>query len=179
MKKIFNLLLLLFSIILSQAQTPQALSIDKPIVIDGIEYGYYIKNESTKEASGKDMSRFEVMIYAKNIAPCLKMFLFERRTAFSDVAVAKEALARFDCTNATGQRLTSKSGTISAKPFYTIARTEVKDCATSKIKIEEVRAQIGFGLKVNEVSSSMLVIIVPFGEKPNMQLVTLNYTTNL
>ncbi|MEI2711667.1 MAG: hypothetical protein V9E96_22035 [Chitinophagaceae bacterium] len=97
---------------------------EEPVEIDGIQYGYNIKNESTKEAGGKEMSRYEITLYATNKSSCLKLFLFERRSAFSNVATAIDDLAKFDCKNATGQRLTSKSGSVKAKTILQFGKSQ-------------------------------------------------------
>jgi hypothetical protein len=101
MRKICYLVLaILFhcSVVYSQAATK--LTEEEPVEIDGIQYGYNIKNEGTKEAGGKEMSRYEITLYATNKSSCLKLFLFERRNAFSNVATAVDDLAKFDCKNA-------------------------------------------------------------------------------
>lgn len=38
-----------------------------------------------------------------------------------------KVLAKFDCINATGARLTSKSGEVSAKPMFVTAKVSTKD----------------------------------------------------
>ena len=171
MRKICYLVLaILFhcSVVYSQAATK--LTEEEPVEIDGIQYGYNIKNEGTKEAGGKEMSRYEITLYATNKSSCLKLFLFERRNAFSNVATAVDDLAKFDCKNATGQRLTSKSGSVKAKPFYSLAKANIRDCSTGKDKVEDIRVQVGFALKPGESVSNSIIVIVTLGEKPNFQV---------
>ncbi|MCU0321140.1 MAG: hypothetical protein MUE72_01915 [Chitinophagaceae bacterium] len=171
MRKIYCLVLTIIAFSsITYSQPISKITEEEPIEIDGIQYGFTIKNESTKEAGGKDMSRYEITLYATNKSNCLKLFLYERRNSFSEVATAKDDLARFDCKNATGQRLTSKSGSIRARPFFSIAKANIKDCATGKDRIEDLRVQIGFALKPNETVTNNIIVIVPLGEKPTFQV---------
>lgn len=169
-KNYFFTLCFLCLTVLAFSQPATKITDEEPVEIDGILYGYNIKNESTKEAGGKDMSRYEVTLYATNKSNCLKLFLFERRNAFNDVATAQDDLAKFDCKNATGQRLTSKSGNIRARPFYSIAKANIKDCTSGKDKLQDIRVQIGFALRPGETVTNNIIVIVPLGEKPSFQV---------
>lgn len=152
------------------AQMANEITTDKPANIDDIEYGYFINNESVKEAGGKEMSRFEVTLYAKNTSSCLKLFLFERKnTFFSSNTSAENDLAKFDCINATGQRLTSKGGTIEARSFYTNAKVPIKG-TDGKTTVQDLKVQIGYALKPGETISKSLIFIVPLNEKPKLQV---------
>lgn len=153
----------------SKAQLPVDVFADKSAVIDDIEYGYIINNESTKAAGGKDMGRYEITLYAKNTSNCLKLFLFERKNFFASTSSAENDLARFDCVNATGQRLTSKGGTIEARAFYTTAKVPIKG-SDNKTVTQDIKVQIGYALKPGETISKSLIFIVPLGEKPKMQV---------
>ena len=170
MKSILSLvtLLLLYGSVHAQATT--IVSDSLPISIDGITYGYTIRNVSTREVSGNNYSRYEVTLYAKNNSNCMRMFLYQQRSLFGTNATANDDIARFDCVNATGARLTSKSGTVNAMPFYTTGRARIKDCADGKEKTQDIRVQIGFALKPNEVVTNNLIFITPLGEKPQIQV---------
>src|SRR5687767_6462111 len=45
-----------------------------PAVVNGIEYGYIVKNEQTKAASKEEFSRFEITLYATNKSGCTKLY---------------------------------------------------------------------------------------------------------
>lgn len=171
MRKIYYLVVaIVLHCSIAYCQPATTIKEEEPVEIDGIQYGYNIKNESTKEAGGKEMSRYEITLYATNKSSCLKLFLFERRSSFSNVATAIDDLAKFDCKNATGQRLTSKSGSVKAKPFYSLAKANIRDCSTGKDKVEDIRVQVGFALKPGESVSNNIIVIVPLGDKPNFQV---------
>lgn len=171
MKKNIFLFFVGFTFITLNAQLPVDVFSDKPAVIDDIEYGYIINNESTKAVAGKDMGRFEVTLYAKNTSNCLKLFLFEKKNFFSSNSStsAENDLARFDCINATGQRLTSKGGTIEARPFYTNAKVPIKG-SDGKTVTQDIKVQIGYALRPGESISKSLIFIVPLGEKLKVQV---------
>lgn len=178
MQYFITTILLLFSLSI-QAQVTQEVTADKPVEIDGVQYGYFITNESTKEAGGKEMSRYEITLYAKNVNNCAKIFLFENRSMFSDNTTAKDDLARFICRNATGQRLTSKGGNVKCTPFFANAKVEIKDCSTNKTNIEDKRVQFGYVLKSNQTVTNSIIVIVPLGEKPAIQVMPLYSSTSL
>ena len=66
MNRIIIILLLAFTSASAAAQLSKSVTEDKPIVADGIEYGYAIKNSGTREVNKKDFSRYEVTLYATN-----------------------------------------------------------------------------------------------------------------
>ncbi len=151
------------------AQLPVDISTTKSTIIDDVEYGFIVNNESTKGAGGKDMSRYEVTLYAKNSSNCLKMFLFEKKTFLAGSTSAENDLVRFDCVNATGQRLTSKGGTVEARPFYTNAKVSIKG-NDGKTVVQDLKVQIGYALKPGESVSKSVIFLVPLGEQPKIQV---------
>ena len=171
MKKLILLFTNLCFVIIAFAQGAEQLSLDKPIEIDGIEYSYTINNESVKEAGGKEMSRFEVTLYAKNKSGCLKIFLYEQRNDVNEPTSTKDDLAKFDCVNATGQRFTSKSESVRVRPFYTIGKAVFKNAENIEV-LQDIKVQIGYALKPNEVISTNTIFIVPLNSKPNIQVRT-------
>ena len=53
----------------------------KPETVNGIEYGYYIKNEQTKSVKDEEYGRFEITLYAINKTGCTKIYA-EKTTPF-------------------------------------------------------------------------------------------------
>src|SRR4051812_35842606 len=120
--------LLFFTVVIScsaRAQQTRSVSEESPLAVDGIEYGYAIKNVSTREVNNKDFSRYEVTLFATNKSECNRVVLFGQN--HDEAEDDKKLLAHYDCINATGARLTSKSGEINAKPMFVTARVNTRD----------------------------------------------------
>ncbi|MBK5269718.1 MAG: hypothetical protein JJE22_01770, partial [Bacteroidia bacterium] len=61
------------------AVSQQVINLDEnsPYSNNGLDYGYYITNESTKEVKGEDYFRYEVNLYVTNKSGCLKLIPFK------------------------------------------------------------------------------------------------------
>ncbi len=166
MRKLLATLLIIVSFY-AKGQQAKAVTEETPFVQDGIEYGYSIKNVSTKEVSDKEYSRYEVTLYATNKSECSRVILLEQNLSslFTDISI----LAKFDCINATGARLTSKSGEVSAKPMYVTARVNTRDDKGKSIT-ENQRVHIGYYLGVGETAEQNVIFIVPVNTKPEIKL---------
>ena len=162
------LCLLAVSLILFTATAQQVVNLDEgtPYEYNGLQYGFYITNEGSKEVKGEDYDRYEVNLYVTNKSGCLKLIPFKNgwtgTTSVSDDGVM---VAEFNCTNATGKRLTAKKGSVSAKPFYTNARVPDE---TTKEKYKTISAQIGYALRNGQTISSRIIVIVSKGERPKL-----------
>lgn len=155
----------------AKAQQSKTITEEAPLAADAIEYGYSIKNVSTKEVSDKEFSRYEVTLYVTNKSECSRVVLLEQSLSqlFSDARV----LAKYDCINATGARLTSKSGEVSAKPMYVTARVSTKD-DKGKSVTENQKVQIGYYLGVGETAEENVIFIVPLNAKPEIKVRVVN-----
>lgn len=154
--------------LVSVAASQQVVSLNENTVFsnNGLEYGYYITNESTKEVKGEDYFRYEINLFVTNKSGCLKLIPFKTgwRTNNSGNEDAV-LLAEFNCTNATGKKLTAKKGSVSAKPWYSIVR--IPD-DSAKDKFKTVNAQIGYAIRNGQSVSNRIIVIVPKGERPNI-----------
>ena len=131
---------------------------NKPVVINGIEYGYIIKNEQSKSANGDEYARFEIAVYATNISGCTK--LYSNRTAFlSDES--PNLIATYNCNNANGKRFTSKSATVKARDFNINAMVPDKD---GKDVNRSVKA--GYIFRNGETVKTNIIVLVPKGDRP-------------
>jgi len=157
-KTSFLLLPLLLKLTVCAAQVTN-LDENKPTIIDGIEYGYVVKNEQTKSAKGEEYSRFEVTLYATNKSGCTKLYA-ERTGLFS--SESPNILATYNSTNANGKRLTSKSGTVKARDFYINAK--VTD--NGKEVTQSVKA--GYIFRNNETVRNNIIVLVPKDTRPMM-----------
>jgi hypothetical protein len=168
-----TVILMLFLAIFStaSAQQTKAITEEAPLVAEGMEYGYSIKNVSTKEVNDKEFSRYEVTLYATNKSECSRVVLFGQSLAASDINM--NVLANFDCINATGQRLTSKSGTVTAKPMYVNARVNTRD-AQGKSLSENQKVQIGYYIGTGETVENSVIFLVPLNAKPEVKVRIVN-----
>ena len=170
MKQIFILVLLVSSFI-TRGQQAKPVTEDNPFSSDGIEYGYSIKNVSTKEVSNNNFSRYEVTFYATNKNQCSRILLFGQ--SMNQLESEMRTLAKFDCINATGARLTSKTCEINAKPMYVVARVSTRD-EKGKQVWENQKVQVGYFIGVGESVEESVILIVPLNSKPDIKVRVLN-----
>lgn len=148
------------------AQQSFELTEDRPVALNGVEYGFAIRNERNRAVKDETLSRYEVTVYATNKSGCTKI-MFPRQTTFG--AQDQSLLADFDCLNATGKRMTSKNGNIKAQPFTVPYRQTVKN-AEGKDVTTTTNVQAGHMLRNGESVSSDFIVIVPEGERPRMKV---------
>jgi hypothetical protein len=154
------------------AQTNFAITEGKPAQVNGLEYGYNIRNESKKDVGSKGTySRFEVTVYVTNNSGCPKIVLLNNNILNGGSNEAN-AIARFDCINATGMRLTAKQGTVRAKEFYVNVEMPVIT-QSGKTTTELRRVFAGYILKNGESVSNNLIFIVPLNERPDVKVTPL------
>ena len=170
MKNLLMLVLLAVSSI-TYAQQSKAITEESPFAVDGMEYGYSIRNSNVREVSNKDFSRYEVTLYASNKSECSRIVLFgQSMNQFeSDIST----LARFDCVNATGARLTSKSGNVNAKPMFVNARVNTRD-EKGKSMMENQKVQVGYFVGAGETVEATVIFIVPLNATPDIKVRIVN-----
>jgi hypothetical protein len=149
-----------------KAQQLTDLKENTPYQNNGLEYGYSITNESSKEVKGEDFERYEVTLYVVNRGSCIKLIPFTSATTGLDEEVL---IAEFSCKNATGKRLTAKGGKINAKPWFT--QVKVSD-PTSSTKFKFIQAQAGYAIRSGQTINNKIIVIVPKGERPVMAVRT-------
>lgn len=167
MQKLLCLSTVLLVVFATSAQQVVNLDEGTPYSYNGLEYGFYVTNESSKEVKGEDYYRYELNLYVTNKSGCLKLIPFKSGWTGSTSGSNDDAVmvAEFNCTNATGKRLTAKKGNVSAKPFYTNAR--IPDDSV-KEKYKTVSAQIGYAFRNGQTVTTRIIVIVPKGERPKM-----------
>jgi len=173
MKKLIISFAAIFFVV-NTAFSQQVVNLDEktPYSNDGLDYGYYITNESTREVNGEDYFRYEVNLYVTNKSGCLKLIPFRNgwksTSSGNDDAVL---LAEFNCTNATGKKLTAKKGTVSAKPWY--SNVKIPD-DSAKGKFKTVNAQVGYAIRNGQSINTRIIVIVPKDERPNINCNIIN-----
>lgn len=159
--------------LITSAASQQVVNLDEntPYSYNGLDYGYYISNESSKEVKGEDYFRFEVNLFITNKSGCLKLIPFKtglttNTSGGEDVVM----LAEFNCINATGKRLTAKKGSVGAKPWYSSVRVS-DDSAKDKFKM--INAQIGYAVRNGQTIANRIIVIVPKDERPKINCRTI------
>jgi len=138
-----------------------------PAVLNGIEYGIEVLNEQTKGTKEDEYNRYELGLFVVNKSGCAKLIM-PRQTLFG-TETNPALLATFDCLNATGRRMTSKSGNLSARPFVVPYRQTVKN-AEGKDVTTTTSVPAGFILRNGESVTSRIIVIVPASEQPQMRV---------
>ena len=164
MKKLLSLLAVFFIFHFAKAQQSVDLQENTPFEQNGIVYGYYITNESSKEVKGEDYDRYEVTMYVTNKSGGIKLIPFSQYGG-SNVAEDEATIAEFSCKNATGKRFTSKGTSVKVKPWMTPVKI-TDEAQPAKYKI--VNAQAGFALMNNQTVNSKIIVIVPKGQRPQV-----------
>jgi hypothetical protein len=166
MKKILAIAGLLALSLGTRAQQSVDLTDGEPETLNGIEYGFNIRNERTKEVKDENYSRYEVTVYITNRSGCTRL-MFPKQTVFGPED--QNLLAQFDCLNATGKRMTSKSSTLRARSFTIPYTTQVKN-AEGKLVSNTVQVPAGHALRNGETVQENFIVIVPMGEKPRVKV---------
>ena len=168
MEKMAFLLTVLFLATALRPQQVVDLEEGKPYAYNGLEYGFYITNEQSKEVKGEDYERYEINFTVTNNSGCLKLIPVKTGWNGSTGSTSSQEdvmIAEFNCTNATGKRLTSKKGAVSAKPWYSNVRIPDE---SAKDKYRIMSAQVGYALRTGQTATNRIIVIVPKGERPKI-----------
>lgn len=167
MVKRISFLLLLASVAFQSNAQVTELNEKKPESVNGVEFGYYIRNEQEKTVKDEEYSRFEITFYAVNKSGCSKIFP-DRGSLLSSQDAAASTIAAFSCLNANGKRFTSKGGSVKAKEFYVNVKVRENDKDVTR------SAKAGFIFRNGETISSNIIVLVPKGERPKIQCMVSN-----
>jgi hypothetical protein len=167
--KTFFLLISTLMVCSTASSQVSAIGENKPVTIDGIEYGYIIKNEQTKSNKGEEYARFEITLYATNRSGCTKLYA-DRNTGLS--YEDPNLLVTFNCTNANGKRLTAKSGTIKARDFNVNAKVKEGDKEVNRW------VKAGYMFRNGETLRTNIIVLVPLNQRPVINC-SLNYLQEL
>ena len=166
--KTLNLLLInLLTLPFCYSQNSYDLEEGKPFVMNGIEYGYEIRNESKKGIKKEEFNKFEVRAFVTNKSGCTKL-MFPRQTLLLGLDY-QDVMAEFDCINATGKRLTLKSAKVKAREFNAPYVYTSKD-ANGKDFRNNVQVKVGNMLKNGETIYNNFTVILQDGERPIMRV---------
>lgn len=150
-------------------QAPAFSITDKqPTLVDGLELGYTIKSTEVKAVGDKgNFSRYSVSFYVRNTTNLGKIMLYKQ--GWNIANNVSNQLAKFNCLNATGARLTSKEAIINAEACNVLAM--VPDCDPKKTNKNKQFVQIGYWIKPGETIATTAILITPLNELPNVQVI--------
>jgi hypothetical protein len=156
----------------TQAQQTYTVTDKSPVVVDGLEMGFTIKSTEEKTVGDKgEFSRYAIRFYIKNTTAQEKIILYKQ--GLNLMNNVSDQLVQFNCLNATGARLTTKSAILSAAPCNVLAQFEETDCNTKKTIKSKRFVQIGYSIKGGQTFTTDGIVIVPLNQQPNMQAVYL------
>jgi len=167
MRKLSVVIIVLLISYSSFSQQIVDLEEDTPYEYNGLEYGFYISNERSKEVKGDDYERYELNLYITNKSGCIKLIPFKSSSTKPDEEIV---VGEFNCRNATGKRFTAKTGKINAKAWYSQVKL-YDESQSSKYKF--VNAMVGYAIRNGETLTTRIIVIVPKGEKPKMSCRTI------
>jgi hypothetical protein len=156
----------------SRAQQAYQVTANQPAVVDGMELGFIIKSTEVKAVSDKgDFSRYSVRFYVRNTTSESKIILYKQ--GWNVLGNVNDKLVQFDCLNATGARLTTKSTIISADACNVLAVVDDVDPNTKKTVQNKRFVQIGSWIKAGQTISTDAIVIVPLNEQPDVRAIYL------
>lgn len=167
-KQLFTIISFLFSFT-AQAQEYFDISENEPLLINGVEYTYVIANQSTVQ----EYNRFEIVATATNKSGCQLIYI-NRRDLQSWFEGDPAAIARFDCINANGKRLTSKGANLRADPFF-VPFTRFEKQADGKSRAINQNIRGGYILANGHKVTEKFIVLTNEG-KPQFKVRTQRFT---
>lgn len=160
---------------LAQAQNSRTLEDGENWDTNGLTVGYRITNFRKQEVKREEMDRYEITMYVLNQRECDMGVRFGSQEQANEYArrQGNNALAVFECINATGARLTSKSANITAEPHYYTHRYQERT-PDGKTVNRSLDLLIGYFLGAGQKRETSMIVIVPPGQKPMMRA-TVNF----
>jgi len=173
-------ILLLSMLVSSNVFAQQAVTVtdSMPAMFNGLQMGFQILKQSEKEVGDKgNFSRYSLRFYVTNTTNEAKIIMYKQ--GFNPLGGSSPEVARFNCLNATGARLTSKTASLQAPPCNVLADVEDKDCATNKTSHAQRFVQIGYWIKAGQTIHTDAIMIVPLNEKPNVTAMDMFHANSL
>lgn len=169
MKAFLLLLTLNFWTLFLHAQQTQRLEENKSIFINGIELGYRINKESTKKSGNEEYSRYVLSLYAVNNSECSRYYYFRNDFYSAYGSNDDNLVATFYVRNANGKRLTSTSGTVTAKDWWVPVRVSERDGNGREVyRTRQMLA--GYVFRRGDQLESQIIVLVPQGDVPSVEV---------
>lgn len=155
----------------SNAQPSTELEENKSVVIDGIEIGYRINKESTKKSGGDEYSRYILNFYAINKSGCSFHYYLKNNDPYY-TSSEDNLIATFYIRNANGKRWTNTKAAVNAKQIWWVpVKANQKDSQGKDITVIQ-NMEAGYIFRKGEqISNDNIVVLVPLGEKPKVEVV--------
>lgn len=154
------------------AQPSQALEENKSVMINGIELGFRINQESTKKAGDDEYSRYVLEFYAINRNECNKYIYYRRESATNENS-SESLIASFYVRNANGKRFTSTGTKVYARQWWVSVKTTEKGSDGKEVvRLREMQG--GYIFRRGEQLQQKITILVPKGEIPKAEVVLQN-----
>ncbi|MFN8242942.1 MAG: hypothetical protein U0X40_02705 [Ferruginibacter sp.] len=135
---------------------------------NGLKAGYEIR-ETEPDSKKSNQSRYKIYFYLTNTSNEAKIMY--RNAGFPGHAgPISNNIAQFNCSNATGARLTNKMATMEMQPCLLEATVTDKDCSSGKEVQNSRQVNIGYWIKPGETVSKTYPMYVPQNEKPKISV---------
>ena len=156
----------------TQAQQTYHVTDTHPAVVNGLEMGFSVKSKEEKSVGDKgNFSRYALRFYITNTTSEAKLILYKQ--GLNLLGNVSDQLVQFNCKNATGARLTTKSALLNAEPCMLAAMVEDKECGSNKVVKNKRMVQVGFWIKAGQTISTDGIVIVPLNQQPDVDAVFL------
>lgn len=153
------------------AQESKMMQDGETMEYNGLRVGYRITNISTREVGKETFDRYTITAFVTNFSPCevgIRLTGNERPGFVKDQMLR---LATFDCLNATGARLTSRSADITLRndPIFFTHRYQVR-LPDGRSEMRSENLIVGYMLQRNRTRETDFIVLVPRGEKPQIRV---------
>ncbi|MCU0450056.1 MAG: hypothetical protein MUC97_09500 [Bernardetiaceae bacterium] len=153
------------------AQTDKLLAEGENWQVRGLTLGYRITNVRKQEVKKENFDRYEITAYVYNEGGCeVGVWFTGNERQDQQLRNNAQSLVIFECVNATGARLTSKSSSLGLEPRYFTHRWTERNAEGKEIS----RSQdllVGYHLPQGRRRESRFIVIVPEGQAPNLRAV--------
>ena len=160
-------LIALSCMLLSFSAFAQEMTENEKVNSKGLDFWYVITNTQEKT----DYTRYEVTVYCKNNNETM---IYKAPVVQNGTYIKYETdIATFNCTNATGKRLTPKYANVQMSYLTVPISNTYTDCRTNKTITEIKYVQAGTVMQPGETRTRKVIFLTPKGEKPKINLVFL------
>lgn len=137
---------------------------------NGLIYGYRIKSVQQKAVKNKgDFDRYELVAYITNNRGCDISTRLSGNETPEQLRQLQLPLVEFECSNATGYRLTSKGTNIKAEEHRINYKFFTRDNQGKNVE-NRATTLAGYFFAAGSTREDTFIVIVPQGEKPRLQV---------
>jgi hypothetical protein len=133
-----------------------------------LKAGFEIRDTDT-ESKKSNQSRYKIYFYLTNIGTEAKI-MYRNMSFLGHAGPINNNIAQFNCSNATGARLTNKMATMEMQPCVMEGTVTEKDCSSGKEVQNTKLVNIGYWIKPGETISKTYPMYVPQNERPKISV---------